>query len=169
MEKGLNDNAQDDAESHRILTELNLILHRDFDKVRFHQDRAYALNPNDPLIVFQRGEMGIWLGDAAGAVGWIEKVLLLDPSEAERRVKHLGQAHYVARHYQEAIDAFKRSPRLGKWNMPISPPAMPRSAMMPRPRPRACSKAIRNFRSKPCLNARPIGLIRTASTKETQC
>ncbi|MDP6589003.1 MAG: adenylate/guanylate cyclase domain-containing protein [Alphaproteobacteria bacterium] len=114
VEKGLNDNAQDDAESHRILTELNLLLHRDFDKVRFHQDRAYALNPNDPLIVSQRGEMGIWLGEAAEAVGWIEKVLLLDPSEAERRVKHLGQAHYVARHYQEAIDAFKRTPRLGK-------------------------------------------------------
>ncbi len=77
MEKGLNDNAQDDAESHRILTELNLILHRDFDKVRFHQDRAYALNPNDPLIVSQRGEMGIWLGDAAEAE--TARVLESDP------------------------------------------------------------------------------------------
>ena len=112
-EKALNDNAKDDSESHRILTELNLTLHRDFDKVRLHQDRAYALNPNDPRIVSQRGETRIWLGQAVEAVGWIEKALLLDPSEAERRVKVLGLAHYVARQYQEAIDAFKRTPRLG--------------------------------------------------------
>ncbi|MDA0230136.1 MAG: adenylate/guanylate cyclase domain-containing protein [Proteobacteria bacterium] len=112
-EKALSDNAKDDAESHRILTELNLVLHRDFNKVRLHQDRAYALNPNDPRIVSQRGETRIWLGQATEAIGWIEKALLLDPSEAERRVKVLGLAHYVARQYQEAIDAFKRTPRLG--------------------------------------------------------
>jgi len=112
-EKGLEANARDDAESHRILTELNLNLHRDFDKVRFHQDRAYALNPNDPRIVSQRGETLVWLGQAAEGVEWIEKAMLLDPSEAERRAKFLGQAHYVARQYREAIDAFKRASRLG--------------------------------------------------------
>ena len=57
--------------------------------------------------------MLVWLGEAAEAVGWIEKAMLLDPSEAEQRVKHLGKAHYVAQRYQEAIDAFKRCPRLG--------------------------------------------------------
>ena len=49
----------------------------------------------------------------AEAVGWIEKALLLDPPEAERRVKFLGHAHYMARQYQESIDAFKRTSRLG--------------------------------------------------------
>ena len=112
-EKELEANARDDAESHRILTELNLNLHRDFDKVRFHQDRAYALNPNDPRIVSQRGETLVWLGQAAEGVEWIEKAMLLDPSEAERRAKFLGQAHFVARQYREAINAFKRASRLG--------------------------------------------------------
>ena len=111
--KGLEANQEDDAESHRILCELNLHFYGEFDKARFHQDRAYALNPNDPRIVSQRGEVLIWLGEAPEAAGWIEKAMLLDPSEAERRVKFLGQAHYVARQYQEAIDAFKRCPRLG--------------------------------------------------------
>ena len=112
-ENGLAANSQDDAECHRILTELNLAFHRDFDKVRFHQDRAYALNLNDPRIVSQRGETRMWLGEAAEAIGWIEKAMQLDPSEAERPAKHLGQAHYVARQYQEAIGAFKRASRLG--------------------------------------------------------
>jgi adenylate cyclase len=111
--KSLEANQQDDAECHRILTELNLHFYADFDKARFHQDRAHALNPNDPRIVSQRGEMLVWLGEAAEAVGWIEKAMLLDPSEAEKRVKHLGKAHYVAQRYQEAIDAFKRCPHLG--------------------------------------------------------
>ncbi|MBT5781311.1 MAG: adenylate/guanylate cyclase domain-containing protein [Rhodospirillaceae bacterium] len=110
---GLEANGQDDAECHRILTELNVLFRRDFDKARFHQDRAYALNPNDPRIVSQRGETLIWFGEAAEAVGWIEKAMLLDPSEADRRAVHLGQAHYVARQYQEAVGAFKRSPNLG--------------------------------------------------------
>ena len=114
--KGLEENQQDDAECHRILTELNLLFYRKFDKARHHQDRAYALNPNDPRIVSQRGETRIWFGEATEAVGWIEKALLLDPSEADRRVKHLGFAHYVARQYQEAIDAYKRCPRLGHFD-----------------------------------------------------
>ena len=56
-EKKLKNISGEDAESHHILAELSLSLHRDYDKVRFHQDRAYALNPNDPRIVSQRGEM----------------------------------------------------------------------------------------------------------------
>ena len=112
-EKEISDNSGDDAESHRILAELSLVLHQDYDKARFHQDRACALNPNDPRIVSQRGETRIWFGEAAEAVGWIEKALLLDPSKAKRRVKFLGHAHYMARQYQESIDAFKRTSRLG--------------------------------------------------------
>ena len=91
-QKGLETNSEDDAECHRILTEIQLVLYRDFDKVRFHQDCAYALNPNDPRIVAQRGETRMWLGQASEAISWLEKSMLLDPSEAPRRAKALGQA-----------------------------------------------------------------------------
>ncbi len=104
---------EDDAECHRILAELEILIHRNFEKARFHQDRAYALNPNDPRIVSQRGEILVKFGEAEEAIGWIEKAMRLDPSEADRRTIHLGMAHFATRNYQEAIDAFKRSPRLG--------------------------------------------------------
>ncbi len=103
----------DDAECHRILAELEVLVHGNFEKARFHQDRAYAFNPNDPRIVSQRGEMLIRFGEAEEAIGWIEKAMRLDPSEADRRAVHLGMAHFAARQYQEAIEAFKRSPKLG--------------------------------------------------------
>ncbi len=55
----------------------------------------------------------VFFGEAEQAVGWIEKAMLLDPSEAKRRAPHLGMANFAARQYQLAIDAFKRSPKLG--------------------------------------------------------
>ena len=51
----------EDPECHRLLSEVYL-LRRDFDKAEFHQQRALALNPNDPRLVVQRGFLLAWLG-----------------------------------------------------------------------------------------------------------
>ncbi len=166
-ENGLAANSQDDAECHRILTELNLAFHRDFDKVRFHQDRAYALNPNDPRIVSQRGETRMWLGEAAEAIGWIEKrcsSTLPRPSAAPniwvRRIMSPG-----------SIRSLQARLALATRNTPILPPATRRSAMRPkqRPKPRWCSKAIRIIQSPPRSSARPTRSSQTANTSVKPC
>ncbi len=102
----------DDSECHRILTELYLYFRKDFDKAESHQNRAITLNPNDPRIVSQRGEVLTWLGRADEAVEWIEKAMRLDPSNADKRSKHLGHALFVIHRYDEAIKAYKRVPEI---------------------------------------------------------
>ncbi len=104
----------DDIECHRILADINFYMYDDAERAQFHQDRAFALVPNDPRIVSQRGELLTYLGSPNEAAEWIEKAMRLDPSGADRRANHLGRALFVARRYEEAIAAFKRvSPMQG--------------------------------------------------------
>jgi adenylate cyclase len=98
---------EDDFECHRILSSLHLI-ERQYERAEFHQERAIALNPNDPRIVSQRGELLTWLGRPDEAIGWLETALRVDPYRPDRRLAHLGIALFVARRYEEAVVVFKR-------------------------------------------------------------
>ena len=100
---GLDDN---DSDVHRILAAINLV-YRNFDKSTYHQERALNLNPNDDLIVVQQGEVLTWLGRPEEGIEWIRKAMLLNPFHPQRFWNHLGRAHFVARRYDEAIDAFR--------------------------------------------------------------
>jgi adenylate cyclase len=66
------------------------------------------MNPNDPRIVAQRGELLTWLGRPDEGVEWIKKAMRVDPFGAPGRAHLLGRALYTARRYAEAIDAFKK-------------------------------------------------------------
>ena len=96
-----------DSDVHRILAAVHLA-HNDHDKATYHQERAIALNPNDDLIVVQEGEVLTWLGRPEEGVPWIKKAMRLNPYHPERFWNHLGRAHFVARQYAEAVEAFKR-------------------------------------------------------------
>jgi adenylate cyclase len=78
------------------------------DRAVHHQDRALSLNPNDDLIVVQHGEILTWLGQPDEGIDWIKKAMRLNPYHPERFWHHLGRAHFVARRYQEAIEALQR-------------------------------------------------------------
>ena len=101
--RGLDDN---DSDVHRILAAVALI-YRDLDKALFHEDRALALNPNDDLIVVQKGEILTWQGRAEEGVTWIRKAMTLNPFHPARFWGHLGRAHFVARQYGEALEAYR--------------------------------------------------------------
>jgi adenylate cyclase len=96
-----------DSDVHRILAAVNLVQH-DYDRAMYHQERALGLNPNNDLIVVQQGELLTWLGRPEEGVEWIERAMRLNPYHPERYWNHLGRAHYVARRYAEAIEAFSR-------------------------------------------------------------
>ena len=96
-----------DSDVHRILAAIN-VTKGDFAKAEYHQDRALSLNPNDDLIVVQKGEILTWRGQAEQGISWIEKAMRLNPYHPERFWAHLGRAYFVARRYPEAIEAFKR-------------------------------------------------------------
>ena len=78
------------------------------EKANYHHQKAYVLNPNDPRIVAQRGELLTWRGQPSEGAGWGCQAMRLDPYEASGRAHLLGRALYVARLYADAIKAFSK-------------------------------------------------------------
>jgi adenylate cyclase len=105
---------ENDVECHRLLCEV-CIETRQLDQAVLHNERALAMNPNDPRLVAQKGEVLTWLGQPAEAVEWLETAMRLDPHGAPARAHLLGRALFGARRYAEALEAFRRirSPRPG--------------------------------------------------------
>lgn len=96
-----------DADVHRLLAAGN-ITRNNLTKARYHQERALSLNPNYDLVVVQHGELLTWLGDPKEGIEWIRKAMRLNPHHPERFWSHLGKAHFAAKQYSEAIEAFMR-------------------------------------------------------------
>jgi len=101
--------ALDDSDSdvHRISAAI-AIARDELDKAAYHQERALNLNPNDDLIVVQQGELLTWLGRADEGIDWIRKAMRLNPYHPARFWNHLGRAYFVARRYDEAVEAISR-------------------------------------------------------------
>ena len=78
-----------------------------------YHDRAFALNPNDPRMLSQRGELLIWLGNPEEGAQWVHRAMQLDPLGANGFAHLLGRALRADRRYEDAIAAYKqvRSPR----------------------------------------------------------
>jgi adenylate cyclase len=98
---------ENDVECRRILCEIAM-LQRDWGKAELHHARAFALNPNDPRLLTQRGELLFWMGRAADGVGWIEQAMRLDPYNAETRAHLLGRALMAAGRHEQALAAYRR-------------------------------------------------------------
>ncbi|WOS65599.1 adenylate/guanylate cyclase domain-containing protein [Sinorhizobium fredii] len=94
-----------DADVHRILAAVN-VNNNELTTARYHQERALSLNPNYDLVVVQQGELLTWLGRPEEGGEWIRKAMRLNPHHPERFWSHLGKAHFAARQYAEAIEAF---------------------------------------------------------------
>jgi len=106
---------ESNVECHRLMCEVYMI-HRKLDQAMVHSDRALAMNPNDPRIVAQRGELLTWLGNAEEGVEWVERAIRLDPLGAPGRAHLLGRAYYGIARYPEAVRAYRKmsSPNCGQ-------------------------------------------------------
>ncbi len=82
---------QNDMECLKILCEINME-QRDLDRAEQYHNRAFAMNPNDPRMLAQRGELTTWMGRPAEAVEWLEKAMRLDPLGANDFAHLLGRA-----------------------------------------------------------------------------
>jgi adenylate cyclase len=100
---------ENDLECVRILCEFAIQGNR-LDEAQVYNDKALRLNPNDPRIVAQRGELLTWLGQPQESVEWVEKAMRLDPYDADAWAHLLGRALFGAQRYEEAIGAFMRVP-----------------------------------------------------------
>jgi adenylate cyclase len=95
-----------DSDVHRVLAAVKLA-EGEHDRAAYHQQRALSLNPNDDLIVVQQGELLSWMGQADEGIEWIRKAMRLNPYHPQRFWNHLGRAHFIARRYSDAVEAFK--------------------------------------------------------------
>lgn len=100
---------ENDVECHRILCEVNMSS-RDWEAAELHHNRAFVLNPNDPRLAAQRGELLTWMGKAEEGAEWIRKAIRLDPYEAHLRAHLLGRSLYALRDYEGALSAFRQIP-----------------------------------------------------------
>ncbi len=89
------------------MCELHMMSAR-LEQAELHHQKAFALNPNDPRIVAQRGELLTWQGRPVEGADWARRAMRLDPYDAAGRAHLLGRALYVARRYADAIEAFKQ-------------------------------------------------------------
>jgi adenylate cyclase len=96
-----------DSECHRILSAIHL-LKRQYQQAEYHEERALALNPNDPLIVSQMGEILAFTGNPVEGIQWIEKAMRLDPGRPDLFGNNLGVALHTARRYADAAKALSR-------------------------------------------------------------
>ncbi|MEX0628401.1 MAG: adenylate/guanylate cyclase domain-containing protein [Cucumibacter sp.] len=97
---------ENDVECHRLMCEVYMFHHK-LDKAVPHAERALALNPNDPRIVAQRGELLTWLGQAEEGTEWLQRAARLDPYGAARRGHLLGRALFGAGRFAEAVTAYR--------------------------------------------------------------
>ena len=100
---------ENDLECVRILCEYRIVQTRPEDALVLN-DKALRINPNDPRIVAQRGEVLTWLGRPEEGMEWVRKAMRVDPYDADAWTHLLGRALFGARRYREALTAFKRVP-----------------------------------------------------------
>jgi adenylate cyclase len=98
---------ENDMECLRILCEIHME-QEDLDKAEHYHNRAFALNPNDPRMLAQRGELMIWLGKPKEGAEWVRKAMQLDPLGADGFAHLLGRALRADRRYEDAIEAYKQ-------------------------------------------------------------
>lgn len=101
---------ENDLECVRILCEYYMEK-KQFDEAERYHEKAFRLNPNDPRIVAQRGELLTWRGRPTEGLEWIERAIRLDPFGADDWAHLLGYALFGAHRFEEALRAFRRVPR----------------------------------------------------------
>jgi adenylate cyclase len=100
---------ENDMECLRILCEINMEL-RELDKAEQFHNRAFAMNPNDPRMLAQRGELMTWMGRHDEGIEWVRKAMRLDPLGASSFAHLLGRALLAQRKYDEALKAYRQIP-----------------------------------------------------------
>ncbi|MCZ6771486.1 MAG: BTAD domain-containing putative transcriptional regulator [Proteobacteria bacterium] len=100
---------ENDHHPHSILS-TSYVFRREYERARFHIDRAIAINPNDADTLANAALVWSFFGDASKAVESAETAVRLDPYHPDWYSALLGLAYFVGRDYDAAISAMAREP-----------------------------------------------------------
>jgi len=105
---------ENEVEAHRVQAEIAIVTKR-LDAAIQHNERALSLNPNDPRLMAQKGELLTLLGQASEGVHWINMAMRLDPYSRAHWAHLLGAALMLSDRFEEALAAYRQSasPRFG--------------------------------------------------------
>jgi adenylate cyclase len=98
---------ENNVECHRLLCEVYMETGQ-LQKAVVHGVRAHKMNPNDPRLVAQQGELKLWLGEPESGEEWIRQSMRLDPHGSAGRSHLLGYALYGQHKYADALEAFSQ-------------------------------------------------------------
>ncbi len=101
---------ENEVEAHRVQAEIGIVTKR-LDTAVLHNERALSLNPNDPRLLAQKGEILTLLGQAADGVEWLNLAMRLDPYSLGHWAHMLGAALMLSGRYEEAAAAYRQSGR----------------------------------------------------------
>ncbi|MDP6875458.1 MAG: BTAD domain-containing putative transcriptional regulator [Alphaproteobacteria bacterium] len=99
---------ENEVEAHRVQAEIAIVTKR-LDAAVQHNERALSLNPNDPRLVAQKGELLTLLGQASEGSQWINMAMRLDPYSSAHWAHLLGTALMLSGRYEEALAAYGQS------------------------------------------------------------
>lgn len=99
---------ENDMECLRILCEINMEQGQ-LAQAEVYHNRAFKINPNDPRMAAQRGELMTWMGRHAEGIEWVETAMRLDPLGANSFSHLLGRALLGEQRYAEAIKSYMQN------------------------------------------------------------
>jgi TolB-like protein/tetratricopeptide (TPR) repeat protein len=99
-----------ESRCHQFLGQAYLV-RGEFDLALSHFERTSALNPNDANAMAHRGYALAIVSRAEEGIGLIRYAMRLNPFHPDWYWGNLAIAQYTARHYEEALDAYRQSGR----------------------------------------------------------
>jgi len=106
----------EDGQCHGILGTIYGVC-GDFHNEEQHYRRAIALNPNDANAIASLGGVLALLGRQQEGIDYIREAMRLNPYHPEWYWVDLGSVLYMARRYDDAIEAYRHRTRPGYWVM----------------------------------------------------
>lgn len=87
---------------------------RDFDRAYEMSSQAIEMQPNDPYVAAYHGFIMATRGNLDGGIEFVNRALRLDPFNARSPYLNiLGVIHYLAGHYDEALNALLKNQNRG--------------------------------------------------------
>jgi TolB-like protein len=89
---------------------------RSYDLAEYHYARALALNPNNPTVRANLGDLYLRLGDPVKCLEYFKEAKVIDPFFAPKWYwGPVGRAYFMTHQYDDAIAAFARYPSTRFW------------------------------------------------------
>ena len=99
-----------DAEAHRIMGNMQLIMHRDFDKARMHYERSMQLAPNNAYIIGRAAAYYIFDGNPELGLELLERAEAMDPYAPVWILEDRIRAYYVLDRHDDMFACAKSLP-----------------------------------------------------------